>query len=607
MNKKQKEKNTTHQDNKNSKIEKVPCIKNEDFPSQHELEKEISEYLSKKYGGRIRVVSQMVFPHQIKPDKLGEPPGQETKKEEPISFDLKPEELEAYLDQYVVKQDEAKAILATKICTHFNRIKYMQQKGSENTPIGNIKNNIILIGPTGVGKTFLVKLIAAKIGVPFVKGDATKFSETGYVGGDVEDLIRDLVHEADGDIEKAQYGIVYIDEIDKIASPYNVHGPDVSRAGVQRALLKPMEETEVDLRTPHDPIAQLEALERYRRSGKREKNTINTKHILFIVSGAFSGLVDIIKKRLQKSSIGFGADVHTDDERQWLKYVKPQDLIEYGFESEFIGRLPVIAILDELKEEDLYLILKNPNSAVMVSKKQDFKAYGIDLRFEDEALRRLAQLAYQEGTGARALVSVIERALLPFEKKLPSTGINFLVVTKEMVDDPEGELKRLLKDPDNPERKKIYNAILEQEREKLIIEFRDKYNQIWQKEGLNLTQSRLELMAKLCQREDLKPDEANERVIFWVQQIKSYENTFYKRCGINIAFDDRAIDEILVQSANGESNLYSQCERLCNILEYGLSLVRDKTGINEFEIPIEAIKNPELYINSLIRSCYQQD
>lgn len=603
MNKKQDEKNCS---TKNRKEKNLPCIKNEDFPSQHELEKEISEYLSKKYGGRIRVVSQMVFPHQIKPNKFDDPPGQETKRNEPISFDLKPEELEAYLDQYVVKQDEAKAILATKICTHFNRIKYMQQKGNQNAPIGNIKNNIILIGPTGVGKTFLVKLIAAKIGVPFVKGDATKFSETGYVGGDVEDLIRDLVHEADGDIEKAQYGIVYIDEIDKIASPYDVHGPDVSRAGVQRALLKPMEETEVDLRTPHDPIAQLEALERYRRSGKREKNTINTKHILFIVSGAFSGLVDIIKKRLQKSSIGFGADVHTDDERQWLKYVKPQDLIEYGFESEFIGRLPVIAILDELKEEDLYLILKNPNSAVMVSKKQDFKSYGIDLRFEDEALRQLAHLAYQEGTGARALVSVIEKALLPFEKKLPSTGIDFLVVTKEMVDDPEGELKRLLQDPDNPDRRKIYEAILAQEREKLVLEFKDKYDKLWQDEKLNLTQSRLELMAKLCQKEDLTPDEANERVLFWVQQIKSYEDTFYNRCGITIVFDDKAIDELLIQSASGESNLYSQCERLCNILEYGLSLVRDKTGISEFEVPVEAIKNPELYINSLIRSCYHQ-
>jgi ATP-dependent protease Clp ATPase subunit len=163
-----------------------------------------------------------------------------------INFDLKPEELIAYLDQFVVKQDSAKAILATKICTHFNRIKRAQE-GHENSGsvsmVGHIKNNVLMIGPTGVGKTYVIKLIANKIGVPFVKGDATKFSETGYVGGDVEDLVRDLVREADDDIELAQYGIIYIDEIDKIASSRNIIGADVSRTGVQRALLKPMEET----------------------------------------------------------------------------------------------------------------------------------------------------------------------------------------------------------------------------------------------------------------------------------------------------------------------------------------------------------------------------
>jgi ATP-dependent Clp protease ATP-binding subunit ClpX len=191
--------------------------------------------------------------------------------------------------------------LATKICTHYNKIKFMADKrGDSDRGIGKIKNNIIMAGPTGVGKTYMIKLIAQKIGVPFVKGDATKFSETGYVGGDVEDLLRDLVYEVNGDIERAQYGIVYIDEIDKIASCGNIIGPDVSRTGVQRALLKPMEETEVDLRVPHDPISQMEAIEKYRRTGKREKKTINTRNILFIVSGAFNGLEDIIKKRMTR-------------------------------------------------------------------------------------------------------------------------------------------------------------------------------------------------------------------------------------------------------------------------------------------------------------------
>ena len=200
-------------------------------------------------------------------------------------------------------RSRAKEILATKICTHFNRVR----RRDRTPPVGNVKNNILMIGPTGVGKTFLIKLIAQKIGVPFVKGDATKFSETGYVGGDVEDLVRDLVREANGDIERAQYGIIYIDEIDKIAGSNNHYGPDVSRTGVQRALLKPMEETEVDLKVPHDVVSQMEALEQYRRTGKRERSMVNTRNILFIMSGAFNGLEKIIDERLNSKGLGFGA------------------------------------------------------------------------------------------------------------------------------------------------------------------------------------------------------------------------------------------------------------------------------------------------------------
>ncbi len=239
------------------------------LPDQKELEKELNDYLGKKYGDRIRLVVPMLFPKSQT---------EEVSKEEKevgggkgkINFDMKPEELEAFLNDYIIRQEEAKEILATKICTHFNRIKFSEMTKGRNRydGVGQIKNNILMIGPTGVGKTYLIKLIAKKIGVPFVKGDATKFSETGYVGGDVEDLVRDLVYEANGDIELAQYGIIYIDEIDKIASSNNLIGPDVSRTGVQRALLKPMEETEVDLKVPHDPISQLEAIEHYRKTGK---------------------------------------------------------------------------------------------------------------------------------------------------------------------------------------------------------------------------------------------------------------------------------------------------------------------------------------------------
>ena len=403
----------------------------EKIPDPKDLEKEVSEYLTKKYGSRVKVLA----PHLMaKAEKSGD--GQAAgDKLSKINFDLKPQELEAYLNEYVIKQEGAKSILATKVCTHFNRIRHYLEQGREPEPgVVAIKNNIILIGPTGVGKTYLVKLIAKKIGVPFVKGDATKFSETGYVGGDVEDLVRDLVHAAGDDADLAQYGIIYIDEIDKIAGAGQVWGPDVSRTGVQRALLKPMEETEVDLKVAHDPVSQLQAIEQYRRTGKKEKKTINTRHILFIVSGAFNGLEKIVKERLSRQEIGFRGKMTSKDQvRAFLKQVNAEDLIKYGFESEFIGRLPVISVLEELTAQDLYDILANPNNPIITSKKRDFRAYGIDIKFEDEALKLLADKAALEKTGARGIVSVIERVLIQFEKRLPTTEIKELVVTPEVV------------------------------------------------------------------------------------------------------------------------------------------------------------------------------
>ena len=358
--------------------------KSEKIPNQKELEKELSEYLSKKYGNRVKIISPVVFPKTE--EMTHDDDSSENDFKGPPSFDMMPEDLESYLESFVVKQDQAKAVLATKVCTHFNRIKFSKKEEGEGrtTGVGMIKNNVLMIGPTGVGKTYIVKLIAQKLGVPFVKGDATKFSETGYVGGDVEDLVRDLVYEANEDISLAENGIIYIDEIDKISSSRNIIGHDVSRTGVQRALLKPMEETDVELKVPHDPISQIQAIEHYRRTGKREKKVVNTKNILFIMSGAFGELADIIKKRLQSQGLGFEADVRST-ETPWdiLKEVTAKDLIEFGFETEFVGRLPVIVVFDELTEDDLTQILKNPNNPIIISKRLDFRAYDIDIKFEE--------------------------------------------------------------------------------------------------------------------------------------------------------------------------------------------------------------------------------
>ena len=438
----------------NEHSEKIPDLK--------EIEKEISDVLAKKFGSHVKLLSPVSLPQDAEADKVKAP----SREKKPVTFNLKPEELIAYLDQYVVKQDQAKAILATKICTHFNRIRRAQEsREAVESLAGGIKNNVLMIGPTGVGKTYIIKLIAAKLGVPFVKGDATKFSETGYVGGDVEDLVRDLVREADDDIELAQYGIIYIDEIDKIASATNLIGADVSRTGVQRALLKPMEETDVDLKVPHDPIAMMQEIERFRKTGKREKQSVNTKNVLFIMSGAFTDLVPIIQRRLTRQGIGFGARIVSAQEQlDTLAHVKAQDLIEFGFESEFVGRLPVKAVFEHLTEEDLYQILKNPNNPIMLGKKLDFAAYGIAVKFEDAFLRRMAELAFAEGTGARGLVSVIEKALLDFEKALPSSTATQFPVTLDVVTSPQTALERLLATPQDPQSRASFERLADAER-----------------------------------------------------------------------------------------------------------------------------------------------
>ncbi len=572
--------------------------KYEKIPDPKEIEKEISDFLSKKFKNNVKIVSPVVLPEEKALDNNAKP----HKKKKEIKFDLLPQDLISYLDQYIVKQDLAKSILATKICTHFNRIKREQSDPEKSLDmVGRIKNNVLMLGPTGVGKTYIIKLIANKIGVPFVKGDATKFSETGYVGGDVDDLVRDLVREADDDIELAEHGIIYIDEIDKIAGSRNLIGADVSRTGVQRGLLKPMEETEVDLKVPHDPISMIQEIERYRKTGQRNRQTVNTKNILFIMSGAFADLPDIIRKRINDMGIGFGAPISRPrDDIDILRHVRSEDLISYGFESEFVGRLPVRAVFENLSEDDLLEILRNPNNPIILGKKLDFAAYGIDIKFDQAALRYLARSAFEENTGARGLVSAVERALLTFEKTMPSVDIKRFAVTEDVIRKPDEALEKLTADTRSETLDNLFNDLARQEREGIKAYLSKNSARLAARHSLTMTPSRMEIIAMYYSRNITDIGKAVQQIKSYYDEVKRIELYFFKNHDINIVLEEDAIDFIIEKLVSCDIHLDAFYKQLNLDFEHGLKLVREKTGRNRFFITRDALLGPEAFIRNML-------
>lgn len=426
-------------------------------------------------------------------------------------------------------------MLSVAICDHYNHVRRCLEDPSLKEK-DYAKQNILLLGPTGVGKTYLMRCIARMIGVPFVRADATKFSETGYVGGDVEDLVRDLVKSADGDVDLAQYGIVYIDEIDKIAQSSGGAGArDVSGRGVQINLLKLMEETDVSLTGQNDMASQMQAMMEMQRGGNPRKKTINTRHILFIVSGAFDKLASSVKKRVQSSQIGFGAAKQDSGapDSDFLRHAQSRDIIDYGMEPEFVGRLPVRVACQTLEPTDLEKILLTSEGSILQQYRADFAGYKIDFEITADAVTEVAQRAHQENTGARGLMTVLEQVFRDFKFELPSTAINSFKIDANTVNDPASTLRALLE--------------------------------------ANATEQRDVLRA----------------------EVQSFADRFLETYGFKLEFDEGAVTALIEQSLDTDKTIRALCDERFHNFHHGLTLISDTDPQDSYKITAEVAKNPE--------------
>jgi endopeptidase Clp ATP-binding regulatory subunit ClpX len=457
------------------------------------------------------------------------------------SFNLRPREIRDHLDRFVVRQEDAKKILSVAVCDHYNHIRQCLDN-PELRERDYAKQNILLLGPTGVGKTYLMRCVARLIGVPFVKADATKFSETGYVGGDVEDLVRDLVKLAGGDVDLAQYGIIYLDEVDKIASSTGPSGGrDVSGRGVQVNLLKLMEETDVPLHSQTDLLGQMQSMMEMQRSGKARHHKINTRHILFIVSGAFDKLDEQIRQRLGRAAIGFGAGARSElSTSAALAKVATQDLIAYGFEPEFVGRLPVRIACQSLDADDLELILTATEGSILQQYRADFAGYGIDFDISRDGLHEIAVRAAAENTGARGLMTVLERVFRDFKFELPTTAIKSFSIDAAAVADPGTALQRLLRE----------NA--------------DRQHDVLRAE------------------------------------VTAFATRFQQDHGFDLLFSDDAVAALIDASLAADKTIRALCEEKFRDFHHGLKLVARNTGRNQFPITRDVVEAPDKVLSTWV-------
>lgn len=507
-----------------------------------ELQKQFQELFGK---GSAKVNFPFQFEGESpKKENTQEAQAQKTKDEDALkriqAFNLKPKEIRDHLDRFVIKQDEAKKVLSVAICDHYNHVRACIQDNSLLDKDYS-KQNILLLGSTGVGKTYLMRNIAKLIGVPFVKADATKFSETGYVGGDVDDVIRDLVKAANGNIELAQYGIVYIDEIDKIASESSQNGRDISGRGVQINLLKLMEDTEVNIFSSNDIMAQMRSVLSMGKASQKQKSTINTRHILFIVSGAFDKLAESIKRRLNHNAIGFSSasNGHQEDLSTYLPKANTADFIKYGFEPEFIGRLPIRVACEALKEEDLAQILRSSEGSILNQYKEDFRGYGIECTIAPDAIQEIAKRAAHEQTGARGLMTILESTFRHFKFELPSSPIRQFTLTADTVAEPKQALDTLLQSTSNTEL-------------------------------------------------DLGDD------------LKRFVETFRIENGIQLEFESSAITSLLELAKAQNKGVRVLCEDLFKNFAHGLKLVARNSQKTSFLITSNVIQNPEKELSQWI-------